>query len=228
MTLPLEVLDDDEAVAARAARLIADEAREAVAARGRFVCAVSGGRTPWRMLALLAREPLPWSSIALVQVDERCAPSGSTARNLTRLLDALAGSPAAPRVHAMPVEAADAAAACAQYAATLGGLAGRPPVLDLVHLGLGTDGHTASLVPGDPVLDVVDADVAMSGLYEGWRRMTLTYPVFARARRLLWVVTGADKRAALARFLAGDTGVPAGRVRRDRALLLADRAACSA
>jgi 6-phosphogluconolactonase/glucosamine-6-phosphate isomerase/deaminase len=125
----------------------------------------------------------------------------------------------------MPVEYRDLEAAAAQYAQTIAELAGLPPVLDLVHLGLGTDGHTASLVPGDPVLDVVEADVALTGTYQGRRRMTLTYPILNRTRRVLWLVTGVEKEAALQQLQAGDLSIPAGRVRQERALIFADRGA---
>jgi 6-phosphogluconolactonase len=100
-----------------------------------------------------------------------------------------------------------------------------PAVLDLVHLGLGPDGHTASLVPGDPVLAVTDRAVALAGPYQGHRRMTLTFPVLDRARRILWLATGAEKKPMLARLRAGDRSIPAGRVSSERALLLTDRAA---
>jgi 6-phosphogluconolactonase len=224
----VEVLPDAGAVATRAAGVIAAEAREAVAARGRFAFAVSGGRTPWLMLRALAAEQVPWESVHLFQVDERVAPPGHEDRNLTHIRESLAARLDPPRVHAMPVEDADLAAAAARYAEELRRVAGSPAVLDLVHLGLGSDGHTASLVPGDPVLDVADADVAPTAAYQGRRRMTLTYPVLDRARRLLWIVTGGEKAPVVPRLLAGDPSIPAGRVRADRALLLADAAAAGA
>lgn len=226
--MKLEVLADDDAVARAAAGFIAGEARAAVAVRGRFTIAVSGGRTPWVTLrALAATANVPWASVHLLQVDERIAPAGDADRNLTHLRESLLERAPLPpeQVHAMPVEFPDPAVAAARYAATLREIAGTPPVLDLVHLGLGPDGHTASLVPGDPVLAVADADVALTGVYQGRRRMTLTYPVIDRARRILWLVTGAEKATMLARLRKRDPGIPAGRVRQDCALVLADRAA---
>jgi 6-phosphogluconolactonase len=223
----LEVLPDPEAVACRAARVVAAAARDAVGARGRFLLATSGGATPWRMLRLLAEEDVPWAGVHLFQVDERVAPAGHPDRNLTHLTASLldhAPLPAA-QVHAMPVEEADLASAAARYAAELHAVGGTPAVLDLVHLGLGADGHTASLVPGDPALEVAGADVAVTGAYRGRRRMTLTYPALDRARLVLWVVTGAEKGEALARLRRGDRAIPAGRVRSDRAVVLADAAA---
>jgi 6-phosphogluconolactonase len=224
------VLADAESVAARAAELIAQEAATAVAARGRFLLAVSGGRTPWMMLRALADRDLPWPRVHVLQVDERVAPAGHADRNLTQLrASLLARAPLREdQVHAMPVALADPAEAALRYAATLRSLAGNPVVLDLVHLGLGVDGHTASLVPGDPALEEADAEVAATGVYQGRRRLTLTYPVLDRARRVLWVVTGGDKAAMLARLCAGDAAIPAGRVRQERALVLADRAAATA
>jgi 6-phosphogluconolactonase len=223
----IEVLADADAVASQAAAIIAAEARDAVVARGRFVMAVSGGRTPWQMLRALAGEKVPWEEVQVVQVDERVAPPGDPDRNLTHLREALLTRvPLRPeQLHAMPVEASDLKAAASQYTRTLQQLAGSPPVLDLVHLGLGPDGHTASLVPGDPVLDVTDTDVALTGAYQ-WRcRMTLTYPILNRARRILWVVTGSEKAGPLVRLRDGDRAIPAGGVRQDQALVLADRAA---
>jgi 6-phosphogluconolactonase len=223
----IEILPDANAVARKAAEIIAAEARSAVAARGRFVMAVSGGHTPWQMLRALANEKVPWESVHVVQVDERVAPAGDADRNLSHLRESLLEqAPLRPeQIHAMPVESPDLDAAAKRYALTLQEIAGSPPVLDLVHLGLGPDGHTASLVPGDPVLKVTDVDVALTGVYQGRRRMTLTYPMLNRARRILWLVTGNDKVNALARLREGDTSIPAGRIQAASALVLADQAA---
>jgi 6-phosphogluconolactonase len=192
--------------------------------------AVSGGHTPWQMLRVLAGEDVPWTGVHVAQVDERVAPAGDPDRNLTHLRQSLLEHAPLPaeQIHAMAVESLDLEAAAAQYARTLERISGSPPQLDLAHLGLGPDGHTASLVPGDPVLDVTDRDVALTGgSYQGRRRMTLTYPMLNRFRLILWVVTGTDKVGMLARLRAGDRSIPAGRVRQDHALLLADRAAAA-
>jgi len=229
MNPPLDtwVLADADAVARAAAALIASEARAAAAERGRFVMAVSGGRTPWQMLRALASESVPWDAVHIVQVDERVAPAGDPDRNLTHLRESLLSHAPLPesRIHAMPVEDADLEAAAQAYGRILEVVAGNPPTLDLVHLGLGADGHTASLVPGDPSLQVADRDVAVTGLYQKRRRMTLTYPVINRARRILWIATGAEKAEMLGRLQAGDRSIPAGGIRRDVALVLADAAA---
>jgi len=223
----IEVFSDDQTTARVAAKMIAAEADAAAAARGQFVMAVSGGRTPWIMLRALADEPLPWDRVHVVQVDERVAPAGHPDRNLTHIQETLLNhSPARPQhIHAMPVESPNLGSAAQQYALTLRELAGTPPTLDLVHLGLGPDGHTASLVPGDPVLNITDTDVAVTGIYQGRRRMTLTYPVINRARRILWLVTGSEKVDMLVRLRKGDPSIPAGRIRQDRAVVFADRAA---
>jgi 6-phosphogluconolactonase len=225
--MKIEIFADADSVAQEAAKFIAAEARAAIADRGRFVMAVSGGHTPWVMLRALAREEIPWDSVHLAQVDERVAPTGHPDRNLTHLHESLLEHATLPeeQIYAMPVESTDLEAAAKQYAATLAKIAGSPPVLDLVHLGLGPDGHTASLVPGEPVLGVNDADVAVTGIYQGRRRMTLTYPILNRARRVLWLVTGSEKTAMLVRLREGDPSIPAGRVNQERALVLADRAA---
>ncbi|HXZ42898.1 MAG TPA: 6-phosphogluconolactonase [Terriglobales bacterium] len=227
--MKIKIVADPDSVALEAARFIASQARAAVQDHGSFVMAVSGGRTPWLMLRDLAREELPWNAVHVVQVDERIAPAGDPDRNLTHLRQSLLEHAPLPpgQIHPMPVESSDLQAACAQYADTLEMIAGSPPVLDLVHLGLGPDGHTASLVPGDPVRDVRDADVALTGLYQGRQRMTLTYPILNRSRHILWLVTGSEKAEILARLLAEDHSIPAGRVRTDHAIVIADRAAAS-
>lgn len=225
-----DVLVDADKVARAAAALIANAARAAVAANGRFAVAVSGGHTPWVMLSMLADEDIPWSGVRIFQVDERIAPLGDPNRNLTHLRESLLERvPLTPsQIYPMPVEASDLEVGVAQYAATLRAITGSPPVLDLVHLGLGTDGHTASLVPGDSILDVTNADVGLTGAYLGWRRMTLTYPTLNRARCVLWVVTGEEKAHMLARLCAGDRSIPGGRVWQENASVLADRAAAHA
>jgi 6-phosphogluconolactonase len=223
--MKVEVFANAESVARQASALIASEARAAVAARGRFIMAVSGGHTPWLMLRALSGEDVPWQSIHLVQVDERVAPAGDPDRNLTHLNESLHAPLRPEQILAMPVESPDLNAAAARYAAILQELAGSPPVLDLVHLGLGPDGHTASLVPGDPALEVTGTEVALTGVYQGRRRMTLTYPVIDRSRRILWVVTGTEKVEMLRRLRKGDVSIPAGRVRQDQALIFADTAA---
>ncbi|MFI5049107.1 MAG: 6-phosphogluconolactonase [Gaiellales bacterium] len=217
MSTDLEVVADPAAVAQRGAAVIADRACSAVDDRGAFSLAVSGGHTPVAMFAALGDLDLPWDAISIYQVDERIAPPGDDDRNLTQLMASLP-EPARRRVNPMPVEAAEVAAAAAEYAAAL-------PALDLVHLGIGDDGHTASLVPGDPVLDVADRAVAVTGEYRGRRRMTLTYPPIDAAAEVLWIVAGASKRDPVAKLLAHDPSVPAGRVAAERMLVLADRAA---
>jgi 6-phosphogluconolactonase len=228
--MKIEILPDADTVAREAAKFIAAEARSAVAERGRFVMAVSGGHTPWQMLRALAKEKVPWENVHVVQVDERVAPAGDPDRNLTHLRESLLEhAPLRPeQIYAMPVESPDLEAGAKRYARILQEIAGSPPVLDLAHLGLGPDGHTASLVPGDPVLNVADADVALTGVYQGRRRMTLTYPMLNRSRRVLWLVTGNDKVDALARLREGDTSIPGGRIQGGDALILADQAAAGA
>lgn len=225
--MKLEVFDGPDAVAAEGAARIAAAAREAIAAKGRFLLAVSGGHTPWLMLAALAGVDLPWSGIEIFQVDERVAPADSPDRNAFHLRQSLLDKVPLPpaNVHIMPVEKDDLAVAAVEYAATLGFIAGSPPRLDLVHLGLGPDGHTASLVPGDPVLGITDRWVANTGPYQGHPRMTITYPVIDNAAKVLFVVTGAEKVDALAKLVGRDPSIPAGRVKAADVTVLADRAA---
>ena len=218
-----EILVDEAAVAQRAASLIAAEIRAVVANLGACTFAVSGGKTPWAMLRALAAETLPWEELHLLQIDERVAPDGDDARNLTHILECIGSKIPADNLHAMPVGIADLEIASAHYAATLAEICeGR---LDIAHLGLGPDGHTASLIPGDPVLKVTDVDVAPTGVYQGHRRLTLTYPVLNRAGKIVWLATGASKTPMLHRLLAHDPSIPAGRVKHENAIVLADRAA---
>lgn len=215
----LEVLPTAPVAALRCSELIAERARAAVVERGAFTLALSGGSGPWRAFRLLDDEKVPWRKVEIFQVDERIAPMGDDDRNLTHMQEFLP-EVAWKRMHPMPVEADDLEAAAAEYAALL------PGRLDLVHLGLGPDGHTASLVPGDPVLEVTDRDVALTaGEYQGRRRMTLTYPMLDRSRELVWLVTGESKIEPLRQLLACDPSIPAGRVRAERSVIIADRAA---
>src|SRR4029450_3484314 len=228
--MKIKMFPHADAVAQKAAEIIAAEARTAVKARGRFLVAVSGGHAPWQMLRALANEDVPWEGVNVMQVDERVAPDGDPERNLTHLRECLLEHALLrpDQLHAMPVQSTELEAGAKRYAITLQEIAGLPPVLDLVHLGLGPDGHTASLVPGDPVLNVTDSEVALTGIYQGRRRMTLPSPILNRARSILWLVTGKDKVAALARLREGDVTIPAGRIQRGNALVLADQAAAGA
>jgi 6-phosphogluconolactonase len=218
--LNLERCPDAETAARRAAELIAAAGNEAVAERGSFSMALSGGTTALPMFAALAEAELPWEAATVFQVDERVAPAGDSERNLTHMV--VAFPPAVQeRLRPMPVGEDDLDAAAARYATEL------PDLLDLVHLGIGPDGHFASLVPGDEVLDVTDRDVAMTATeYQGRRRMTLTYPRLRRARQVIWLVAGADKREPLRKLMAGDESIPAGRLHADDSLVIADAAAC--
>jgi 6-phosphogluconolactonase len=213
----LVIVPDAASLAARAASLVAEWARASVADSGPFTFAVSGGKTPWAMFGELAQEEVPWTAVEIFQVDERVAPVGDPDRNLTHLRQSLGAAPA--KVLAMPVEDPDLEAGAAAYSELL------PSRFDLVHLGLGPDGHTASLVPGDPVLEVHDRLVAVTQPYQEHRRMTLTYPALARADEILWLISGEDKREALAKLLAGDRSIPAGRVQARHSTILADSSA---
>lgn len=227
--LTLEVLERPATLGESGAQVLAAAPRAGVEHRGHATLAVSGGSTPGAMLAALARHPMPWEQVHIVQVDERIAPDGHPDRNLAllheRFLAALIGT--APTIHAMPVTTADPDTAARRYAALLVELAGDPPVLDVVQLGMGSDGHTASLVPDDPILDVGDRDVAVTGPYHDRRRLTCTFPLLSRARQRVWLISGAAKADALARVLAGDRSLPAARVPRRAFRWLVDRAAAA-
>jgi 6-phosphogluconolactonase len=216
----LEVVSSERDAAQRGAEEIAAAGRAAVEERGSFSLAMSGGRSPWAMLAILSdREDMPWEQTALFQVDERIAAPGSEDRNLTHLVLGLSMQNQSA-MRPMPVTQRDLEAAAREYEESL------PERLDFVHLGLGPDGHTASLVPGDPVLEVRDRRVAVTETaYQDHRRMTLTYPALEAARRILWLVTGPSKQEALSKLLAGDDSIPAGRVRNDSMAVVADEAA---
>ena len=212
-----------EAAQAAALQLVAS-AREAISARGVFIMALSGGRSPHAMLTAFAKADLPWAQVRIFQVDERVAPAGDAARNWVMIEDALlqAGGPSQAKAYPMPVESDDLARAATAYAKTLALMAGDPVVIDLVHLGLGDDGHTASLVPGDEALMMTDRDVAVTALYRGHRRMTLTFPALNRARERLWLATGSDKGTMLARLRDGDHRIPAGKVSGDNTIVFTD------
>lgn len=220
MAIETKVFPDADAASRFAADAVAAAGQEAVTARGQYELALSGGRTPWAMIGLLGEmEEMPWEQTHIYQVDERVAPPGDEARNLTHLVQMLSLDHQAS-LRPMPVTSRDLELSAAEYEVHV------PERLDLVHLGLGPDGHTASLVPGDSVLEVDDRRVAMTGApYQGHRRMTLTYPALAAARRILWLALGEGAREPLARLLSGDASIPAGWVENDDMLVVTDETA---
>jgi 6-phosphogluconolactonase len=222
-TPALEVAENAEAVAQRAADWLAERLQEARMLRGHATLAVSGGGTAPRALALLAARDRSWENVDVFQVDERVAPGGHPDRNAVAQRAAFARKLQhhPERIHWMPVEEAELDAAAAAYERELAAHAGAPPVLDVVHLGIGEDGHTASLFPASPQLDAATL-IAGTGEHHGRRRMTMTLPLINRARQILWIVTGIKKRSVLARLLRGDPALVASRVRRTAALILAD------
>lgn len=220
MAIELEVLADADAASRRAAELVAAAGQDAVEARGEFMLALSGGKTPWAMIGILGEmEEMPWAATHIYQVDERVAPPGADARNLTHLVQMLSLDHQST-LRPMPVTSRDLELSAAEYEVHV------PEDIDLVHLGLGPDGHTASLVPGDSVLDVDDRRVAMTDThYQGHRRMTLTYPALSAARRILWLTVGEAVREPLAKLLAADRSIPAGRVENENMVVVADETA---
>lgn len=227
--MDLQSLATREEVADAAAEFIRAQAQQAISVRNRFSLALSGGSTPWRMLDKLTQYDLPWDKIDVLQVDERVAPDADTDRNLThirrRFTDRVAILP--DRVHAMPVWLDNLDDAAYRYEKLLSEICGTPPVIDLIHLGLGIDGHTASLLPGDPVLNSVDRDVDIARTGDKRIRMTLTYPIINRARHILWFVTGREKAATLTRLIQRDDAIPAGRISQDQAVIITDIALAS-
>ncbi len=183
------------------------------------------------MLELLSeRDDLDWSRTHLFQVDERVAPDGDSDRNATMLDTALLTDSFLSRhtpagIHLMPVNADDLDAATVEYGSLIDATTGSPAVFDVIQLGMGADGHTASLIPGDPILGVDDRDVAMSELYQGRIRMSLTWPVLDRAKQLLWVIGGESKVDAMRQFLDNDPAIPATLPTQARATVLIDEAA---
>jgi 6-phosphogluconolactonase len=227
--MELKIFQSAEEVARQAALLISDLIKENVAKKGFFTMAISGGRTPWEMIKILAQENLPWDKVYLFQVDERIAPDGNPDRNLTQLFNTIHGTRLMTRLNIfhMPVIAENLESACAEYENHIQQVTGSGK-LDLIHLGLGSDGHTASLIPGDAVCEVKDQDVALTASpYQGRDRMTVTYPLINRAEKILWLVTGSEKATMLHRLLNKDPEIPAGRISQDQALIFADESAAS-
>ncbi len=214
-------------VAREAALYIADRIRENIAKKGFFTLAISGGRTPWEMIKELATQDLPWEKVFLFQVDERVAPDGHPDRNLTQLFKSIQDSPLNTRLNIFPMHviAEDLEEACAEYSENIKRIT-ETGKLDLIHLGIGTDGHTASLIPGDSVLEVGDKDVALTGNpYQGRERMTLTYPLINRAEKILWIITGEEKAEMLERLLQQDPTIPAGKINQSHAIILTEEGA---
>lgn len=221
--MKLEICPTAVAAAERAAHRIAGCLGEAIAVRGRGTVAFSGGHTPADMLPVLAVAPLNWAAVDIFQVDERIVGVDDERRNLRALRAAFGNpGPAAARIHGMPVDDGPHERAAEDYEESLNTIAGTPATLDVVHLGLGVDGHTASLFPGDAALKAT-ADVAVSGPYDGLERMTLTIDVLNRARMRVWLVTGAAKRAIVRRLVDDDPALVAHRIRRDHSILVLDR-----
>ena len=226
----IQVLPSADAAAERAAEWLRAEIGRATASRGHCRIALSGGRTPWRMLRCLRRLRVHWHGVEVFQVDERVVAASDERRNSRQIADLLIAPDALPAsaFHGMPVEHRPLSDGAADYARLLEERCGTPPVLDVVQLGVGTDGHTASLIAGDPLLEDATLSVGVSGVYQGVRRMTLTLGVLNAARHRLWLVTGADKAQALKALWNGDAATPAGRVAREAAFVFADSEAAAA
>jgi 6-phosphogluconolactonase len=243
--MPLHIVADASALADRAAHEVVDIGRAALAERGRFLIALSGGSTPRAMHARLAQPPLSsalnWSQVEFFWSDERAVPPESPDSNygmaVATLLRPLGIQPA--RVHRLEGEAADLDAAAQSYERTLAAIAGveprgAPPELDLVLLGMGGDGHTASLFPHTAALDEKERWVVCNDVPQlHTRRLTFTFHLILRARHVRVLVAGADKAAALASVWSGPPALhdfPSQRLagNNPRIIWLVDRAAASA
>lgn len=215
---------DGSDLARSAAELILDDCERALAARtSDYVLGLSGGHTPQLMFHALADLPMPWSRVHIFQVDERVAAAGSEDRNLTHLTDCLLAHVEIPiaNVHPMPVESDNLPSACRHYEVELQRVTGGAPI-DLLQLGLGDDGHTASLPPDNPILEVRDLAIWHVETFNGLPRMSMTYPLINTAKRIVWLVVGAAKAEMCRRLVASDRTIPASRVAQDNAVLLAD------
>lgn len=223
--MKIESHPDSLQVAENAAKYLEQKILGSIKEKGSFSMAISGGKTPWQMLKILTKAPLPWNRVNIFQVDEREAPDGHPDRNLTQLFKTLEDTGIITKVNIfpMPVVAENLEAACKEYADTIQEITG-DGVLDLVHLGMGADGHTASLIPGDQVCEVYDKDVAMTfGPYQGRMRMTLTYSSINRAKEIFWVITGDEKKEMVQRLIQKDQNIPAGKVSQENAFLITDQ-----
>lgn len=246
--------------AGRAAEILGAAVADAITRRDRCLLAISGGSTPTPVFAELAQLDVDWPSVTILQVDERIVPLDSSSRNLMvqrNLLGhlgctwlplpvddllALRGRPPTDQDHPRPITSETAGPILDEFAARLIDLAGDPPVLDVVHLGLGSDGHTASLLPGDPLVHELRRYVGLTGLYSGspptttqaaaaldrgtmrptTQRVSLTRPVLDRARMVLWLVNGADKADVVRRLVDGDMSIPAGLVHAAHSVVVSD------
>lgn len=228
--MKLEVLPNTELIAKRSAAVIAEHARSAFAARGCFLLALSGGRSARTMLRTLGKEEVPWGGVHILQVHERIPRLGSVGKSFSQLREVLLeDTPIHPEhIHPMPVRSSNVCDGLQRYVRTLERLGGCAAILDLVHLELFADGHTASLLLDDPVLRVYDQDVAVTAPHQGWRHMTLTYPIINRARQILWIAAGNGKDRALFQLENADPSIPASGVRSQRSLILTEPAAAGA
>ena len=209
------------------ADVVAGEIGWAITRRGVAFIALSGGATPWLMLEALRHHPIDWTATHIFQVDERDATADSNDRSSTHIREVLTDhiEIPEPNVHMIPITGAlalDADRYGQEVQTVTGG------TFDLIHLGLGDDGHTASLTPGDPALDAVEASAVVTDEYRGYQRVTLTYPVINAARSILWLTNGANKALALQQLLQADPAIPAGRVLQTNAQIFCDEAAMTA